>query len=97
MCVLVAVSHYWTHCNTIQEGGSSSNLEINWYCTATTSATLGLGGVPAGQPSFRDRLANDPEVTAKLSKEDLDHAFDIRHHTRFSGTIIDRALRDKDH
>jgi hypothetical protein len=72
-------------------------LEINWYCTATTSATLGLGGVPAGQPSFRDRLANDPEVTAKLSKEDLDHAFDIRHHTRFSGTIIGRALRDKDH
>ena len=58
---------------------------------------LGLGGVPAGQPSFRDRLAADPEVAAKLSKEDLDHAFDIRHHTRFSGAIIDRALRDKDH
>lgn len=33
----------------------------------------------------------------KLSKEDLDHAFDIRHHTRFSGAIIDRALRDKNH
>jgi hypothetical protein len=29
--------------------------------------------------------------------QDLDHAFDIRHHTRFSGAIIDRALRDKDH
>jgi hypothetical protein len=60
-------------------------LEINWYGTATTSATLGLSRVPAGQPSLRDRLANDPEVTVKLSKEDLDHAFAIRHHTRFSG------------
>ena len=62
-----------------------------------TSATLGLGGVPAGQPSFRERLSRDSEVTAKLSPEDLDHAFDIRHHTRFSGAIIDRALRDRDH
>jgi len=80
-------------------GLSSSNFgdQLVLHCTANTSATLGLGGVPAGQPSFRDRLANAPEVTAKWSKEDLDHAFDIRHHTRFSGTIIDRALRDKDH
>jgi hypothetical protein len=28
---------------------------------------------------------------------DLDHAFDIRHHTRFSGAIIDRALRDQNY
>ena len=43
------------------------------------------------------RLAQDPEVSAKLSAADLDHAFDLQHHTRFSGDIIERALRDKEH
>jgi adenylosuccinate lyase len=59
-----------------------------------TSATLGRGGVAAGQPSFRERLAKDPEIAAKLSVQDLDNAFDLHHHTRFAGAIIDRALRD---
>ncbi len=55
------------------------------------SAELGTG-VP---PSFRARLRSDPEIAARLSAADLDQAFDLHHHLRWSGTIIDRALRDE--
>jgi adenylosuccinate lyase len=54
-----------------------------------------------GQPaapgsSFRERLGADPEIAARLQPADLDQAFDLQHHLRWSGTIIDRALRDRD-
>jgi adenylosuccinate lyase len=45
---------------------------------------------------FRARLAADPEITARLGASELDQAFDLRHHLRWSGAIIDRALRDQD-
>jgi adenylosuccinate lyase len=48
----------------------------------------------AGAPSFRARLGSDPEIAARLSPDDLDLAFDLRHHLRWSKTIIDRALGD---
>jgi adenylosuccinate lyase len=54
-----------------------------------TAAALGT----AGAPSFRERLGGDPEVTSRLSTGEIDQAFDLRHHVRWSGTIIDRALR----
>ena len=58
------------------------------------AAAVELGtGVP---PSFRPRLGTDPEIAGRLSPNDLDQAFDLRHHLRWSGTIIDRALRDQD-
>jgi adenylosuccinate lyase len=56
-----------------------------------TAQALGTTGVP----SFRDRLAKDPEVSARLAPADLDQAFDLRHHLRWSGAIIDRALHEK--
>jgi adenylosuccinate lyase len=56
------------------------------------SAELG-SGLP---PSFRTRLGADPEIAARLSAADLDQAFDLRHHLRWSKTIIDRALRDEE-
>ncbi len=56
------------------------------------AAELGTG-VP---PSFRSRLGADPEIASRLTPSDLDQAFDLRHHLRWSGTIIDRALRDQD-
>jgi adenylosuccinate lyase len=56
------------------------------------SAELGMG-VP---PSFRSRLGADPEIASRLSSSELDQAFDLKHHLRWSGTIIDRALRDQD-
>ena len=42
-------------------------------------------------------MAQAPEVAAKLTAADLDHAFDLKHHTRDSDAIIERALRDRDH
>jgi adenylosuccinate lyase len=58
------------------------------------SATLGQ---PAGSaPSFRERVGADPEIAAHLTVADLNEAFDIKHHLRWGGVIIDRALRDLD-
>jgi hypothetical protein len=45
---------------------------------------------------FRARLAADAEITSRLGTAELDQAFDLRHHLRWSGAIIDRALRDQD-
>jgi adenylosuccinate lyase len=56
-----------------------------------TAAALGTPGAPA----FRDRLGGDPDVAARLTTAQIDQAFDLRHHLRWSGTIIDRALKDK--
>jgi adenylosuccinate lyase len=56
------------------------------------SAELGSGR----PPSFRDRLSADPEIAGRLAPGDLDQAFDLRHHLRWSGAIIDRALRDQE-
>jgi adenylosuccinate lyase len=61
------------------------------------AATLTLGSKGASGATFRERLSRDPDIAAKLSSEDLDRAFDLQHHTRHSGAIIDRALRDRDH
>jgi adenylosuccinate lyase len=56
------------------------------------AAELGTGK-PA---TFRDRLAADPEIASRLSTAELDRAFDLQHHLRWCGAIIDRALRDHD-
>jgi adenylosuccinate lyase len=56
------------------------------------SAELGTGA----PPSFRARLGADPEIAGRLSAADLDEAFDLRHHLRWTSTIIDRALSDRD-
>jgi len=60
------------------------------------SATLGLPSAVSGQPSFRDRIAGDPEINSRLNTPALDRAFDLQYHLRFSGEIIDRALRDRE-
>jgi adenylosuccinate lyase len=56
------------------------------------SADLGTGA----PPSFRARLGADPDIVARLSAAELDQAFDLRHHLRWSQAIIDRALRDQE-
>jgi hypothetical protein len=40
-------------------------------------------------------LAEDADIAAKLTAAEIDQAFDLNHHLRFAGTIIDRALRDQ--
>jgi len=52
-------------------------------------------GNPAAS-GFRARLAADPEIARRVSAAELDQVFDLRHHLRWSGTIIDRALRTEE-
>jgi adenylosuccinate lyase len=74
---------------------------VQKHALATVNAG-GIGrrasGAAASKPggSFRDRLAADPEIAARLSPDELDHCFDLPHHLRFAGTIIDRALGARD-
>jgi adenylosuccinate lyase len=44
--------------------------------------------------SFRELLGQDAELAAKLSPAEIDRAFDLEHHLRHAGAIIDRALAD---
>ncbi len=50
----------------------------------------------AGEGSFRALLGADPDVAAKLTAAEIDRAFDLAHHLRHAGAIIDRALAEKD-
>jgi adenylosuccinate lyase len=45
-----------------------------------------------GRGRFRDLLGADAEVSARLAPADLDSAFDLAHHLRHVGLILDRAL-----
>jgi len=46
----------------------------------------------AGEGSFRALLAADADIGARLSAAEIDQAFDLEHHLRHAGAIIDRAL-----
>jgi adenylosuccinate lyase len=52
---------------------------------------LGLPPDPS-QPSFRARLAGDPAIAGRLAPGEFDRCFDLDHHLRFAGAIVDRAL-----
>jgi adenylosuccinate lyase len=48
----------------------------------------------AGGRRFRDALAGDPEVAARLTPGELARCFDLDHALAHADAIIDRALRD---
>jgi len=50
----------------------------------------------AGGGSFRALLGADPDLTARLDATEIDRAFDLGHHLRHAGLIIDRALADNE-
>jgi len=50
----------------------------------------------AGDGAFRALLGADPEVAARLRPADIDRAFDLSHHLRHTGAVIDRALEGED-
>ncbi len=50
----------------------------------------------AGDGSFRSLLGQDREIGARLSGARMDQAFNLLHHLRYTGEIIDRALRDEE-
>jgi adenylosuccinate lyase len=45
-----------------------------------------------GKGDFKQALQNDPEVTAKLSKEKIDDLFDLSHHMKHIDTIFKRVF-----
>jgi adenylosuccinate lyase len=45
-----------------------------------------------GEGTFRSNLGSDGDITAKLSQEQLDRAFDLEHALRFSEEIVERAI-----
>jgi adenylosuccinate lyase len=48
----------------------------------------------AGEGTFRELLGADPDVGARLTAAEIDRAFDLEHHLRHAGAIIDRALAE---
>lgn len=49
----------------------------------------------AGEGRFRELLAADADIGARLPAAELDRAFNLEHHLRHAGSIIDRALADE--
>ncbi len=47
-----------------------------------------------GKGDFKEALLNDPEVTAKLSKEKIDDLFDLSHHMKHVKTIFNRVFHE---
>jgi adenylosuccinate lyase len=50
----------------------------------------------AGKGSFRALLGADADIASRLLPAEIDRAFDLEHHLRHTGAIIDRALGDRD-
>jgi adenylosuccinate lyase len=49
----------------------------------------------AGEGKFRDLLAADEDIAARLDAGEIDRAFNLEHHLRHAGAIIDRALAEE--
>jgi adenylosuccinate lyase len=50
----------------------------------------------SGEGDFRALLGADGDISARLDPSAIDRAFDLDHHLRHAGAIIDRALTEKD-
>ena len=60
------------------------------------AVSANLGKAEAPSPSFRERLGLDPDIAARMSSSELDQAFDLKHHLRWTTAVIDRALSESD-
>ena len=47
-----------------------------------------------GEGSFRDRLGRDPDIAKHVAAAELDRCFDLDHHLRHAGMILERALQE---
>src|SRR3984957_2842527 len=52
-------------------------------------------GAVEGKGSFRALLGADQDIAARLDPSEIDRAFDLGHHLRHAGAIIDRALAEE--
>jgi adenylosuccinate lyase len=49
----------------------------------------------AGEGKFRDLLGADKDIASRLEPVEIDRAFNLEHHLRHAGAIIDRALAEE--
>ena len=49
-------------------------------------------GAAGGEGTFRQRLADDEEISKRLSMQEIEQCFDLRHHLRFTGQIFARVF-----
>ncbi len=49
----------------------------------------------AGEGKFRDLLGADKDIASRLEPAEIDRAFNLEHHLRHAGAIIDRALAEE--
>jgi adenylosuccinate lyase len=49
----------------------------------------------AGEGKFRDLLGADKDIAARIDAGEIDRAFNLEHHLRHAGAIIDRALAEE--
>ncbi len=59
------------------------------------TAAASIGRPASAAPGFKELLAADPEISARLSGEALGRCFDLGHHLRFAGEIVKRALAER--
>ncbi|HEX3697410.1 MAG TPA: adenylosuccinate lyase [Polyangia bacterium] len=50
----------------------------------------------AGEKPFRALLGEDADIAAQLTAAEIDRAFNLDHHLRHAGVIIDRALKNQE-
>jgi adenylosuccinate lyase len=65
-------------------------VQRNALAALNEAAAQGQVGAPAGR--FRELLAADAEVAARLDSKALDACFDLAHHLRHAPAILERAL-----
>ena len=70
------------------QGDGAPGRPTSW-CSATRCAPWPARG------AFRELLGADPDIGARLTAAEIDRAFDLEHHLRHAGAIIDRALAEE--
>jgi len=64
------------------------------YVWVQRCAMRSLAGSSTGEASFRELLGKDVDVAQHLSAAELDACFDLDHHLRHAGMILERALKE---
>ena len=67
-------------------------LMVQKAALAAIAEAASMGNIGALPGRFRELLGNDADVTSRLDAKALDACFDLEHHLRHAGEILDRAL-----
>jgi adenylosuccinate lyase len=77
----------------VQRNALRAAEQLGLGASAAPTGGGDLARTPGAQ-GFRALLGADPEIGAKLTPAEIDQAFDLEHHLRYTTSIIERALRD---